>query len=69
MTDSLGEAGINLPTYVGLADDDIDRICDLLRQGALVGAQPTSRATDLSTLSRQCCRPSLLRLAMGMMAS
>lgn len=33
-TDRLAAAGINLPTYSDLSPSDIDRICDLIRNGA-----------------------------------
>lgn len=32
-TDRIAAAGLNLPTFPGLPDEDIDRICDLLRNG------------------------------------
>jgi perosamine synthetase len=32
VTDRLGATGIMLPTYTGLADRDIDRICDAIAQ-------------------------------------
>lgn len=34
VTESVGAAGLNLPTYVGLEDDDIDAICDVIRAAA-----------------------------------
>jgi perosamine synthetase len=34
VTDRLGSTGINLPTYVGLADASIDRIASAIRRYA-----------------------------------
>jgi dTDP-4-amino-4,6-dideoxygalactose transaminase len=34
VTDRLAAEGINLPTYVDLADADIDRICAAIREAA-----------------------------------
>ena len=34
LTDQLGTTGINLPTYVGLSDTNVDEICEVLRDGA-----------------------------------
>jgi perosamine synthetase len=34
ITDALGSCGLNLPTYVGLTESDIDEICSLVRAAA-----------------------------------
>jgi perosamine synthetase len=34
VTDALGSCGLNLPTYVGLTESDIDEICSLVRAAA-----------------------------------
>ena len=43
VTDRLGATGIMLPTYTGLADHDIDRICDAIAQVGAGRAGVTGR--------------------------
>lgn len=33
VTDLLGARGLNLPTFTGMTDDEIDRVCDVIRHG------------------------------------